>query len=79
MRLFVCRIDKKVTLLYEFGGMRFVIVRDLLSGSVLFVGKGKGGNALKKFRKRLKRKAHQIKGVAMDMSNAYLNTGNTVH
>ena len=47
------------------------IVRDLISGSVLFVGKGKGRDSLKKFRKRLKRKAHQIKGVAMDMSNAY--------
>ncbi len=47
------------------------IVRDLISGSVLFVGKGKGGDALKKFRKRLKRKAGQIRGVAMDMSNAY--------
>ncbi len=47
------------------------IVRDLISGSVLFVGKGKGGNALKKFRKRVKRKSKQIKAVAMDMSNAY--------
>lgn len=47
------------------------IVRDLISGAVLFVGKGKGGDALGKFRKRLKRKAHQIKAVAMDMSNAY--------
>ena len=47
------------------------IVRDLISGAVLFVGKGKGGEALKKFRSRLKRKAKQIKAVSMDMSNAY--------
>lgn len=47
------------------------IVRDLISGHVLFIGKGKGGDALKKFRKRLKRKAKQIKAVSMDMSNAY--------
>lgn len=47
------------------------IVRDLISGTVLFVGKGKGGDALKKFRKRLKRKAGQIRAVSMDMSNAY--------
>ena len=48
------------------------IVRDLISGAVLFVGKGKGGDALKKFRSRLKRKAKQIKAVSMDMSNAYV-------
>ena len=47
------------------------VVRDLTSGSVLFVGKGKGGDALKKFRKRLKRRASQIRAVSMDMSNAY--------
>lgn len=47
------------------------VVRDLISGSVLFVGKGKGADALKKFRKRLKRKAGQIRAVSMDMSNAY--------
>lgn len=47
------------------------IVRDLISGSVLFVGKGKGGDGLSKFRKRIKRKAKQIKAVAMDMANSY--------
>jgi len=47
------------------------IVRDLESGAVLYVGKGKGVDALKKFRKRIKRKAKQIAAVAMDMSNAY--------
>lgn len=47
------------------------VVRDLESGAVLFIGKGKGGDALKKFRKRIKRKAKQIKAVAIDMANSY--------
>lgn len=47
------------------------VVRDLESGKVLFVGKGKGGEALKPFEPRLRRKARQIEAVAMDMSNAY--------
>ncbi len=47
------------------------VVRDMDSGAVLFIGKGKGGDALKKFRKRLKRRAGQIKAVAIDMANSY--------
>ena len=47
------------------------VVRDLISGAVLYVGKGKGRDALAKFRKRLKRRAGQIQAVSMDMSNAY--------
>jgi len=47
------------------------VVRDMESGAVLFIGKGKGGDALKKFRKRIKRKAGQIKAVVMDMANSY--------
>lgn len=47
------------------------VVRDLDSGAVLFIGKGKGGDALKKFRKRIKRKAKLIKAVAIDMANSY--------
>jgi transposase len=46
-------------------------VRDLLSGAVLFIGTGKGGDALQAFRKRIGRKAKQIKAVGIDMSNAY--------
>lgn len=46
------------------------VVRDLISGPVLYVGKRKGGDALKKFRTRLKRKANQVRAVSMDMSNA---------
>ena len=47
------------------------VVRDLESGAVLFMGKGKGGDALEPFAKRLRRKAAQIEAVAIDMSNAY--------
>lgn len=47
------------------------VVRDLESGSVLFIGKGKGGEALEPFKRRLRSKAHQIEAVAIDMSNAY--------
>lgn len=47
------------------------VVRDMASGAVLFIGKGKGGDALEKFRKRLKRRAKQIKAVAIDMANSY--------
>jgi len=47
------------------------VVCDIESGAVLYIGKGKGGDALKKFRKRIKRKAAQIVAVVMDMSNAY--------
>lgn len=47
------------------------VVRDLDSGAVLFVGKGKGGEALEPFRKRLKRRGKQVKAVAIDMANSY--------
>ncbi len=47
------------------------VVQDLESGTVLFVGKGKGGDALQPFRSRLRRRAKQIEAVAIDMSNAY--------
>ena len=47
------------------------VVRDLERGAVLFIGKGKGGEALEPFENRLRRKAGQIEAVAIDMSNAY--------
>ena len=47
------------------------VVRDLEKGTVLFVGKGKGGDALEPFKSRLRRRAKQIQAVAIDMSNAY--------
>jgi len=47
------------------------VVRDLDSGDVLFIGKGKSGEALKPFCRRLKRRARHIKAVAIDMANSY--------
>ena len=47
------------------------VVRNLENGAVLFVGKGKGGDALEPFKSRLRRRAKQIEAVAIDMSNAY--------
>ena len=47
------------------------VVRNMENGSVLFVGKGKGGDALEPFKARLRRRANQIEAVAIDMSNAY--------
>ncbi len=47
------------------------IVRDLDSGAVLHIGKGKGGDALKAFGKRLKSSGCKIKAVAMDFSPAF--------
>lgn len=47
------------------------VVRNLETGDVLFIGKGKGGEALEPFRRRLRSKAPQIEAVAIDMSNAY--------
>jgi transposase len=47
------------------------IVRDLQSGAVLYVGSGKGGDALKGFEKRLRSAKCKIEVVAMDMSSGY--------
>lgn len=48
------------------------IVRDLESGAVLFVGEGKGGDALKPFAKRIRSSGKcRIELVAMDMSAGY--------
>ena len=47
------------------------VVRDLLSGAVLHVGDGKGGDALKQFERRLASSKATIQAVAMDMSCGY--------
>jgi len=47
------------------------VARDMGSGDVLFVGKGKSGKALEPFKKRLRRRGKQIKAVAIDMANSY--------
>src|ERR1051325_4972238 len=53
-------------------GHRYLtIVLDLESGAVVFVGDGKGADALKPFWKRLRPSGARIQAVAMDMSAAY--------
>src|SRR5438270_1626087 len=53
-------------------GHRYLtVVLDLDSGAVVFVGDGKGANALKPFWKRLRPSKAKIEAVAMDMSPAY--------
>jgi transposase len=54
-------------------GHRYVtIVLNLLSGAVVFIGEGKGADALRPFWKKLKASKAQIKAVATDMSPAYI-------
>jgi transposase len=54
-------------------GHRYLtVVLDLLSGAVVFVGDGKGAEALEPFWKRLRRTRAQIQAVATDMSKAYI-------
>jgi transposase len=54
-------------------GHRYLtIVLNLLSGAVVFVGDGKGVDALKPFWKRLRRSHAKIEAVATDMSQAYI-------
>jgi transposase len=48
------------------------LVLDLDSGAVVFVGKGKGGEALKPFWKSLKASRAKVRSVATDMSPAYI-------
>jgi transposase len=49
------------------------VVRDLESGAVLFVGRGKGAEALEEFGRKLKHSKCKIANVAMDMSKAYVS------
>jgi transposase len=54
-------------------GHRYLtVVLNLLSGAVVFVGDGKGVDALKPFWKRLRRAHAKIEAVATDMSKAYI-------
>jgi transposase len=54
-------------------GHRYLtIVLDLRTGAVVFVGDGKGVDALKPFWKRLRRAHAKIEAVATDMSAAYI-------
>ena len=55
-------------------GHRYLtVVLDLMSGAVVFVGDGKGADALTPFWKRLKASHAKVKAVAMDMSPAYIS------
>jgi transposase len=55
-------------------GHRYLtIVLDLESGAVVYVGQGKGGDALKDFWGRLGRCRTKIEAVATDMSPAYID------
>lgn len=59
-------------------GHRYLtVVLDLESVAVVFVGDGKGVDALKPFWKRLKRSRAKIEAVAMDMSPAYISAVET--
>ena len=54
-------------------GQRYLtVVLDLVSGAVVFVGDGKGADALDPFWKRLRSSRGKIKAVATDMSLAYI-------
>jgi len=48
------------------------VVLNLLSGAVVFVGDGKGAEALKPFWSRLRRSRAKIRAVATDMGKAYI-------
>jgi transposase len=54
------------------GHKYLTVVLDLDSGAVVFVGEGKGADALRLFWKRLKASRARIQAVAMDMSPAYI-------
>lgn len=54
-------------------GHRYLtVVLNLNTGAVIFVGKGKGAEALMPFFRRLKRTKVSVKAVAIDMSPAYI-------
>jgi transposase len=66
-------------------GQRYLtVVLNLETGAVVFVGQGKGAEALEPFWKRLRRARARVEAVATDMSIAYIlaireHLGNAVH
>lgn len=69
-------IDEVYVFHEERGGRQFVtVVRDLDTGRVLNVSRGKGEDALRMFASRLRRSgvAAEIECVTMDMANAFAN------
>lgn len=57
----------------ERGHRYLTVVLDLESGAVVFVGEGKGAEALDPFWTRAGRARAQLEAVAIDMSRAYIN------
>ena len=55
------------------GHQYLTVVLDLRTGAVVFIGEGKGAEALLPFWRRLKASKAEIKAVAMDMSQAYIS------
>jgi transposase len=55
------------------GHWYLTVVLDLESGAVIFVGDGKGSDALEPFWKRLNRSGADVKAIAIDMSPAYIS------
>ncbi len=47
------------------------IVRDMITGAVLFIGNGKGGDSLADFAKKLKHSKCNIKAAAVDLAPSY--------
>jgi transposase len=59
-------------------GHRYLtVVLDLDSGMVVFVGDGKGADALRPFWRRLRGSGAKVQAVAMDMSQAYIQAVET--
>jgi transposase len=54
------------------GHAYFTVVLDLRSGAVVYVGDGKGADALTAFWRRLRAARAKVKAVATDMSKAYI-------
>ena len=54
------------------GHKYLTVVLNLGTGAIIFVGEGKGADALKPFWRRIKRFKLKIKAVAIDMSPAYI-------
>jgi transposase len=59
------------------GHCYLTVVLDLESGAVVFVGDGKGANALEPFWRRARRSGARIEAVAIDMSAAYIEAVST--
>lgn len=55
------------------GHQYLTVVLDMISGAVIFVGNGKGSDALEPFWKKVRRAKAKIEAVAMDMSPAYIS------